>query len=183
MTLSFCSGTHHSKCLNLWLQMCERVEGFKYLALSEPNPQKKFHRLGWIVFTEETDMDEAFKQLNEQKVRFIFIRSGIQYCLLTACTRFQIDDFIFYLARHKSHSGPVRNRVAPETATTPERLKKDLERVEELINKLDNDLGIVGVKEKIKNRLERLAENIDDENTRVCKMYIMFCHKIIQLAN
>ncbi|CAG8546017.1 4633_t:CDS:10 [Paraglomus occultum] len=129
------------------VEMCERVEGFKYLALSEPNPQKKFHRLGWIVFTEETDMDEAFKQLNEQK----------------------IDDFIFYLARHKSHSGPVRNRVAPETATTPERLKKDLERVEELISKLDNDIGIVGVKEKIKDRLERLTESVDDENMRIKK--------------
>ncbi|CAG8532552.1 7031_t:CDS:10 [Acaulospora colombiana] len=44
-----------------------KISGFKYLALSEPNPQKKFHRLGWIVFEEGTDMDKAYEKLNEQK--------------------------------------------------------------------------------------------------------------------
>lgn len=48
--------------------MCKEIPGFKYLALSEPNPQKKFHRLGWIVFDEGTDMDGAYEKLNEQKV-------------------------------------------------------------------------------------------------------------------
>ena len=48
--------------------MCKEIPGFKYLALSEPNPQKKFHRLGWIVFEEDTDMDAAYEKLNEKKV-------------------------------------------------------------------------------------------------------------------
>jgi len=50
--------------------MCKDVEGFQYLALSEPNPQKKFHRLGWIVFKEGTNMDAAYEKLNEVKVCF-----------------------------------------------------------------------------------------------------------------
>ncbi len=51
-------------------KMCKDVEGFQYLALSEPNPQKKFHRLGWIVFKEGTNMDAAYEKLNEVKVCF-----------------------------------------------------------------------------------------------------------------
>lgn len=48
--------------------MCEQVEGFDYLALSEPTPAKKFHRLGWINFKEGTDIKAAFDKLDNQKV-------------------------------------------------------------------------------------------------------------------
>lgn len=57
--------------------MCKTIEGFQYLALSEPNPQKKFHRLGWIVFKEGTDMDSAYDKLNEQKVYLIHVQLSI----------------------------------------------------------------------------------------------------------
>ncbi|CAG8648310.1 10569_t:CDS:10 [Cetraspora pellucida] len=99
-------------------EMCKEIPGFKYLALSEPNPQKKFHRLGWIVFEEGSDMDAAYEKLNEQK----------------------IDEFVFYLARHKNQTGPVRNRTTPDAANTLERLKKDLEMAIKLSEKLDKDV-------------------------------------------
>lgn len=50
------------------IDMCNKVVGFKYLALSEPSVSKKFHRIGWIRFSEETDMQKAFDQLDSQKV-------------------------------------------------------------------------------------------------------------------
>jgi hypothetical protein len=62
--------------------MCKTIEGFQYLALSEPNPQKKFHRLGWIVFKEGTDMDSAYEKLNEQKVYLMHVRLLIIIFLL-----------------------------------------------------------------------------------------------------
>ena len=62
-----------------FLKMCKTIEGFQYLALSEPNPQKKFHRLGWIVFKEGTDMDVAYEKLNEKKVYCIILFKGFGF--------------------------------------------------------------------------------------------------------
>jgi hypothetical protein len=50
------------------IDMCNKVVGFKYLALSEPSAPKKFHRIGWIRFSEETDMQKAFEHLDNQMV-------------------------------------------------------------------------------------------------------------------
>ncbi|CAG8435551.1 2247_t:CDS:10 [Scutellospora calospora] len=113
-------------------EMCKEIPGFKYLALSEPNPQKKFHRLGWIVFEEGTDMDSAYERLNEQK----------------------IDEFVFYLARHKNQTGPVRNRTTPDVANTLDRLKKDLGMAVKLSEKLDKDVDVTMTgSQHIKQRL------------------------------
>ncbi|CAG8595725.1 4466_t:CDS:10 [Funneliformis caledonium] len=121
-------------------EMCKTIEGFQYLALSEPNPQKKFHRLGWIVFKEGTDMDNAYEKLNEQK----------------------IDEFVFYLARHKNQTGPVRNRITPDIACNSDRLKKDLIQIQKLCDKLDKDVDIRG-SEEIKSRF---VVNVDDLQER-----------------
>ncbi|RUP43194.1 hypothetical protein BC936DRAFT_137496 [Jimgerdemannia flammicorona] len=100
------------------ITMCQEVEGFEYLALSEPSPTKKFHRIGWIAFKEGTDMQAAYDKLNNKK----------------------IDDFVFHLAMHK-HQPPSRTRVAPEIAATPDRLAHDLERVRRVAQVADADLG------------------------------------------
>lgn len=51
--------------------MCKQVPGFRYLAVSDPSALKRFHRFGWIVFEEGTDLQAALDQLNNQKVEFI----------------------------------------------------------------------------------------------------------------
>ncbi|GBC27799.2 C2H2-type zinc finger transcription factor [Rhizophagus irregularis DAOM 181602=DAOM 197198] len=147
-------------------EMCKTIEGFQYLALSEPNPQKKFHRLGWIVFKEGTDMDSAYDKLNEQK----------------------IDEFVFYLARHKNQTGPVRNRITPDVASSIERLKKDLNQIQKLCDKLDNDIdgGFEGSTE-IRTRLAQFDNSQDrdeaDDVKRLLDFHIeylrrthMFCY-------
>lgn len=42
--------------------------GFRYLALGEPNPAKKMHRIGWAEFEEGTDMAAALEALDKQVV-------------------------------------------------------------------------------------------------------------------
>ncbi|CAG8444096.1 8646_t:CDS:10, partial [Diversispora eburnea] len=121
--------------------MCKEIPGFKYLALSEPNPQKKFHRLGWIVFEEGTDMDDAYEKLNEQK----------------------IDEFVFYLARHKNQTGPVRNRTTPDIANSSDRLKKDLASAIKLVEKLDKDVdesfnGVQAIKQRLAIILDKVIK-------------------------
>ncbi|ORX91462.1 hypothetical protein K493DRAFT_286786 [Basidiobolus meristosporus CBS 931.73] len=98
------------------VKLCETVDGFSYLSLSEPNPQKKYHRLGWIVFKEGSNIQEAFEALNKSK----------------------IDEFQFHLALHK-HQLTTRPRVAPHIANTPERLRHDEEKVRKLVDLLDQE--------------------------------------------
>lgn len=91
--------------------MCKKVEGFDYLSLSEPGPNRKFHRIGWISFKEGTDIKKAFEQLDNQKV----------------------DDFVFHLAMNRKNASQTRvPRIAPDITNTTERLQKDLEQAKEL---------------------------------------------------
>ncbi|KAI9469006.1 MAG: hypothetical protein EXX96DRAFT_590070 [Benjaminiella poitrasii] len=102
------------------LEFCSKVEGFDYLALSEPSPNKKFHRIGWITFKEGTDMKKTFEQLDNQKV----------------------DDFVFHLAMNRKNTSQTRSpRTAPEISNTLERLQKDLEQAKELALAFESMLG------------------------------------------
>ncbi|CAO3697202.1 unnamed protein product [Rhizopus stolonifer] len=93
------------------LEMCSKVDGFDYLSLSEPQPMRKFHRIGWICFKPGTNIQFVFEQLDNQKV----------------------DDFIFHLALNRKNTVQNRTpRVAPEISQSIERLKKDLEQIREL---------------------------------------------------
>ncbi|KAI8443120.1 hypothetical protein BY996DRAFT_8530949, partial [Phakopsora pachyrhizi] len=46
---------------------CKQVEGFDYLALSDPHIGKKLHWVGWVTFLPGTDMKEAKRTLSESK--------------------------------------------------------------------------------------------------------------------
>ena len=50
------------------IQLCQQIPGFKYLELSEPRPEKKMVRIGWIVCHEGSDMTVALEAINEKKV-------------------------------------------------------------------------------------------------------------------
>ncbi|WAQ91949.1 hypothetical protein PtA15_15A342 [Puccinia triticina] len=47
---------------------CKQVEGFDYLALSDPHTGKKLHRVGWVAFLPGTDMKAAESALGESKI-------------------------------------------------------------------------------------------------------------------
>jgi hypothetical protein len=100
--------------------MCKKIEGFDYLSLSEPGPNKKFHRIGWINFKEGTDMKKVFELMDNQKV----------------------DDFVFHLAMNRKNMLQTRApRIAPDITNTTERLQKDLEQAKELALALESMLG------------------------------------------
>ncbi|KAJ3088558.1 hypothetical protein HK102_008491, partial [Quaeritorhiza haematococci] len=100
------------------VELCSKVEGFSYLVLSDPNPMKKFHRLGWIIFKDEQTCKKAFNELNGKK----------------------IDDFGFYLAPHQPTLN--RSRTAPFEASAAERVEKDLGQIKKLAAVLDEEAGL-----------------------------------------
>ncbi|KND02501.1 uncharacterized protein SPPG_02960 [Spizellomyces punctatus DAOM BR117] len=99
------------------VELVQKVEGFKYLVLSDPKPDKSMHRLGWIVFEDGTDMMKAFNELNKKS----------------------IDNFTFHLAPH--HILESRTRVAPGETSRPERLRHDLDQIKQLAQVLDEEVG------------------------------------------
>lgn len=100
--------------------MCSKIEGFDYLSLSEPGPNKKFHRIGWINFKQGTDMKKVFELMDNQKV----------------------DDFVFHLAMNRKNMAQTRSpRIAPDITNTTERLQKDLEQAKEVAMALESLLG------------------------------------------
>ncbi|KAL9558617.1 hypothetical protein MBANPS3_000826 [Mucor bainieri] len=102
------------------MEMCNKIEGFDYLSLSEPGPNKKFHRIGWINFKQGTDMKKVFALMDNQKV----------------------DDFVFHLAMNRKNTTQTRSpRIAPEVTNTTERLQKDLEQAKEVALALESLLG------------------------------------------
>ncbi|KAI8983500.1 hypothetical protein BDB01DRAFT_791017 [Pilobolus umbonatus] len=120
------------------LEMCRAVDGFDYLSLSEPGPNKKFHRIGWIKFKEGTDMKKVFDQLDNKKV----------------------DDFIFHFAMNRKNITQTRTpRIALDISNTKERLRKDLEQAKELSLALEAILGedIKGLK-AVESRAQKVIE-------------------------
>ncbi|ORZ08708.1 arsenite-resistance protein 2-domain-containing protein [Absidia repens] len=123
------------------IDMCNKVNGFQYLALSEPSVTKKFHRIGWIHFSEETDMQKVFDELDNQK----------------------IDDFTFHLAMNRKNqltSGRSR-RTAPDITNTPERLSVDLDQATQLAKAMDTELEKDGLQDVINRARSIINTNSD----------------------
>lgn len=144
------------------IDRCSKFEGFDYLAISDPNPQKKFHRLGWIVFKEGTNIKEAYEQFNNAK----------------------IDDFVFHLAYHQTL--PARSKTVPEIFSTMDRLNHDLEQAKNLSIALDKEVGLDKFDE---NGCEVLQEKIDEFNNndeydeikkikKALDLYIEYLHRV-----
>jgi len=144
------------------IKMCSEFEGFDYLAISDPNPQKKFHRLGWIVFKEGTDIKTAFEKFNNAK----------------------IDDFVFHLAYHQSL--PTRSKTVPEVFSTLDRLKHDLEQSKKLSYALDREVGLDKLDgngcEILQDKIDEFNNNEEYDETKKIKkeldLYIEYLHRV-----
>ncbi|KAA1086717.1 hypothetical protein PGT21_009587 [Puccinia graminis f. sp. tritici] len=88
---------------------CKQVEGFDYLALSDPHTGKKLHRVGWVSFVPGTDMKAAESALGESK----------------------INNFTLHLMRTERPAFQ-KLRLCPGIMNTHERIIKDLGQIRKL---------------------------------------------------
>lgn len=100
------------------IELCQRVPGFVRLELSEPNPAKKFHRVGWVTYEPSTDLNMAHTRLNDARV----------------------DAFEFHFGIYKPTT--AKNLKIPPISSTDERAKKDLFLLRKLVALLDREKGI-----------------------------------------
>jgi len=49
--------------------MFSQIKGFLHLAITEPSLKKQFYRVAWAQFTEDTDLEDVLRRLNNTKVR------------------------------------------------------------------------------------------------------------------
>ncbi|WPG97541.1 Hypothetical protein R9X50_00031800 [Acrodontium crateriforme] len=148
--------------------------GYKHLSLSDPNPLKKCHRMGWIILNPE--VDEAMNEETEQQQQNgdeaeegeagakPAKKLGTSEKALEKINSKTIEDpergnFTVHCGVHRPPEAP-RKKALWDLFSAPERISRDLDLATRLTRKLDNELGdeVFGVA-KIEQRVHNLAED------------------------
>ncbi|KAJ6567356.1 hypothetical protein DFH09DRAFT_1034534 [Mycena vulgaris] len=95
---------------------CSKVPGFIYIALGDPLQKRNYYRAGWLRFRDDADMGAVLGELSEKK----------------------IEGFKLHITHNVK---PFTNRIryAPEVASRPDRMEKDLANAKALAAKLEGE--------------------------------------------
>lgn len=150
--------------------------GFKHLSLSDPNPLKRCHRMGWIILNPEPSREEEMPDTRPEEAAEEEGENGEakpekSSNLLTTSERGldkvngkTIEDsergnFTVHCALHRPPDAP-RKKALWDLFSAPERIQRDLDLATRLVRKLDNEMGddYFGVA-KIEERVHQLSES------------------------
>ncbi|KAH9873569.1 hypothetical protein IAQ61_004193 [Plenodomus lingam] len=154
--------------------------GFKWLSLSDPNPLKKCHRIGWVILNPSDEQPMAIDDRGdarqddnddgavEDKPEVPEASLSTAQKALEALNGKTVNDevrgnFTCHVGIHEPPAAP-RKKALWDLFSAPERIERDLELAERLVRKLDNDLkasheeefGDVDGVSKIEQRVEDL---------------------------
>ncbi|KAK1142101.1 hypothetical protein N8T08_008184 [Aspergillus melleus] len=148
----------------------EQDGGFKWLSLSDPNPSKKYHRMGWImlhpaaenVVVERGDgREEEGEEIEQDDYANGSSSTSAAEKALEAVNDKTIHDpvhgdFVCHVGVHVPPAQP-RKKALWDLFSTPERIERDLELARRLVAKLDSEMGGgVDGYVKIEERVEEL---------------------------
>lgn len=137
--------------------------GFKWLSLSDPNPSKRYHRIGWIMLhpaaevAPVVDRAEAMEEDGELEPKTPVVVSTADKALEAINGKTVKDevrgDFVCHVGVHNPPINP-RKKALWDLFSAPERVEKDLALVKRLVNKFEEDFGsdfnaILKVEEKV----------------------------------
>ncbi|GAB7357054.1 hypothetical protein MBLNU459_g7874t1 [Dothideomycetes sp. NU459] len=129
--------------------------GFKWLSLSDPNPGKKFHRLGWIMLNATSESTEEIDQRRsgrDEEDGEEAMDEDKPTSLLTSCEKAlneinnktvqdpEKGDFTVHVGIHHPQENP-RKKALWDLFSAPERVERDLDLAVRLVKKLDEELG------------------------------------------
>lgn len=112
---------------------CSKIPGFIYLALGDPLQKRNYYRAGWLRFQDDADMSAVMSELSEKKVcvfSYTNYMAETQHCN-------QIEGFKLHVT-HNLRPFVNKIRYAPEVASRPDRLAKDLENAKVLATILED---------------------------------------------
>ena len=151
--------------------------GFKWLSLSDPNPLKRCHRMGWIILNPETsqaaedmaiepaDRDELKEEGEEAEVMSAersrpktTTEKGLDKINGKTIEDPDRGNFTVHCGVHRPPEAP-RKKALWDLFSAPERIARDLDLATRLVRKLDNELGeeYFGVA-MIEKRVQDLAD-------------------------
>lgn len=150
----------------------ESAGGFKWLSLSDPNPLKKCHRIGWVILNpgdeelpkeEHNDGMEDVKEDGEDGAAhdedgkpLSTAEKALAEINGKTIHDEERGDFTCHVGVHEPPAAP-RKKALWDLFSAPERIERDLQLATRLVNKLDSELGpeYDGVA-KVEQRVEEL---------------------------
>ena len=155
----------------LWcpVKTCAKLaEGFKWLSLSDPNPSKRFHRIGWIMLhpasetAADVPKDEDGDGEMKSPVSPVVPQSTAQKALDAINGKTVKDetrgDFVCHVGVHNPPLNP-RKKALWDLFSAPERIARDLQLARRLIAKLDLEMGDADGCAKIDSKVEDLRQS------------------------
>ncbi|TFA97648.1 hypothetical protein CCMA1212_010648 [Trichoderma ghanense] len=129
----------------------EEEGGFKWLSLSDPNPSKRYHRIGWVMLhpssesalpmdradPKDEDGDETIKTPPPPVSAAEKALEAINGKTVKDESR---GDFVCHVGVHNPPHHP-RKKALWDLFSAPERIEKDLRLVQRLVNKLEEEYG------------------------------------------
>lgn len=146
--------------------------GFKWLSLSDPNPSKRYHRIGWVMLHPAPETapvvdrpelkDEVDAEAGEAQPTPTAPLSTAEKALEAINGKTVKDetrgDFTCHVGVHVPPSMP-RKKALWDLFSAPERVEKDLELAQRLVQKYEEDFG------SDFNAVLKIEERVEDLRT------------------
>lgn len=149
----------------------EQSGGFKWLSLSDPNPLKKCHRIGWIMIHPDSEQEAATERgdgrdednegeesgmTDESKPTLSTAEKALEAINGKTIHDEPRGDFTCHVGVHVPTKEP-RKKALWDLFSAPERIDRDLELAKRLVSRFDQDFAseVDGVA-KVEQRVEEL---------------------------
>lgn len=128
----------------------EEEGGFKWLSLSDPNPSKRYHRMGWVMLhpssetavpVERTDPKDEEGDVKVDPLEPVSTADKALEAVNGKTVKDEVrGDFVCHVGVHNPPSNP-RKKALWDLFSAPERIDKDLSLAQRLVNKFEEDFG------------------------------------------
>jgi len=142
----------------------EEEGGFKWLSLSDPNPSKRYHRIGWVMLHPSSEpaaavperMDDDEGEMVEPPSAGISTADKALDAINGKTVKDEVrGDFVCHVGVHNPPQAP-RKKALWDLFSSPERIDKDLTLVQRLVNRFEEDFG------SDFNAILKIEERVDD---------------------
>ena len=122
--------------------------GFKWLSLSDPNPSKRYHRIGWIMLhpapeapAMDVDEDADDGEAGESKPAPVSTADKALEAINGKTVKDELrGDFTCHVGVHNPPSHP-RKKALWDLFSSPDRIRKDLQLATDLVAMFEGDAG------------------------------------------
>ncbi|KAK7206869.1 hypothetical protein BZA70DRAFT_288316 [Myxozyma melibiosi] len=149
------------------MDLVKTVPGFQFLSLSDPNPTKRYYRIGWVMLSDDSDPKVAMEMLEGKSISTADETGSSEF-----------SEFVVHVGIH-SMSRPMKRKYLFPYLSSSAQIRKDCTTAKSVAEKFEkefNDPNYLGGIDKIYSHAEKLAtesfraaslakkEDIDDQD-------------------